>query len=141
MMTDWREPPPLILSRYMFQVMRRNVMAASPEEACGILAADETGRVRKHFSLENVEHSPVRYRMDPGTQFQTMMRIEESRLVLLAIYHSHPNGPAIPSATDLKEWFYPESYMLIWHRVDTVWQIHAFLIRDDRFQRVPILYK
>jgi len=140
-MPGWREPPPLILSRYMVRAMLRDVMAASPEEACGILAADDHGRVRRHFPLENVEHSPVRYRMNPSAQFQTMMRIEESGLVLLAIYHSHPNGPAFPSETDLKEWFYPESYMMLWHREDKIWQVHAFLIREDRYQSIPIRYK
>jgi proteasome lid subunit RPN8/RPN11 len=33
--------------------------------------------------------------------------------MLAAIYHSHPNGPPVPSGTDIIEAFYPEAVSII----------------------------
>ncbi len=114
--------------------MRKN----APEEACGILAADGTGLVRKHYPVENILHSPIRYRMDPQSQFQAMMQIERSGLVMLAIYHSHPQGPTFPSSTDIEESYYPDTYSLIWYMDRDHWLLKAFLIRDGLSAPVDI---
>ena len=137
-MTGWSELPPLQMSRYMYAAMRSWVRVNAPEEACGILSADATGMVRRHLSMENVLHSPVRYRMDPQSQFEEMMQIERSGLMMLAIYHSHPQGPPFPSHTDVNEAFYPDTYSLIWYFDQNRWQLSAFLIRDGQYQPVPI---
>ena len=38
---------------------------------------------------------------------------EKHDQILLAIYHSHPNGPEYPSPTDLEEDYYPDVIKLI----------------------------
>ncbi len=122
----------------MYSAMRSWVRINAPEEACGILAADETGMVRRHLPVENALHSLTRYRMDPQSQFQAMMQIDRAGLLMLAIYHSHPHGPSFPSNTDIHEAFYPDTYSLIWHFERKRWQLSAFLIRDGQYQPVPI---
>ncbi len=42
-----------------------------------------------------------------------MIDFEDAGLELLAIYHSHPRGPATPSETDVARAFYPEAIYLI----------------------------
>lgn len=130
-MNPWPVLPPIRMTTYMKLEMRSWVRKNIPEEACGILAADRSGLVRKHYPVENVLHSPVRYRMDPQKQFQAMMQIERAGLMMLAIYHSHPQGPSFPSKTDIEESFYPDTYSLIWFNDGGHWQLKAFLIRDD----------
>jgi len=50
---------------------------------------------------------------DPEEQYRAMKEIADSGESLLAIYHSHPWGPAYPSKRDVNMAFYPESFYLI----------------------------
>jgi len=42
-----------------------------------------------------------------------MLAMEAEGLELIAIYHSHPDGPARPSATDVANAYYPDTVQLI----------------------------
>jgi proteasome lid subunit RPN8/RPN11 len=95
-----------------YQQMIQHVMRALPEEACGIVGGiRNTSKVV--FDVENSLHSPVRFLMEANGQVRALIDIENSGLELLAIYHSHPTGPATPSPTDLSEFLYPGTYYLI----------------------------
>lgn len=137
-MNPWPVLPAILMSAYMRSVMLAWVRKNNPEEACEILAANSTGRVRRHYPIENILHDPVRYRMDPQIQFQVMMRIERAGLDMLAIYHSHPQGPSFPSAIDIQEAFYPDAYTLIWFMDRDHWLVRGFLIRDNLAKPVDI---
>ena len=93
--------------------MHDHVLSCLPEEACGLLAGRD-GLVTLALPIENAAHSPVRYRMEPRAQVGELLSIEALGLDLLGIYHSHPNGPAVPSATDQAEVYDPETLALIW---------------------------
>jgi proteasome lid subunit RPN8/RPN11 len=105
--------------------MLDHVLACMPEEACGILAGRER-RVERVWSIENVAHSPVRFRMAPQGQIDALLTMEAQGLELLGIYHSHPSGPPGPSATDWAEAAYPEAATLIWCSDNGRWQVQAF---------------
>jgi [CysO sulfur-carrier protein]-S-L-cysteine hydrolase len=111
--------------------MKAHVGALLPEEACGIVASFQ-GRSVKVFPVENILHSPVRFRMDPKSQLDVFDEIDEQGWELLAIYHSHPNGPEIPSETDVGEAYYPEAAHLIWSRRADIWLCRAFYIRNGK---------
>ena len=66
------------------------------------------------------------------------MRIESSDLELISIYHSHPQGPEEPSASDIVQSYYPECVYLIWARKSLIWNCNAFLIQDEQVVGVPI---
>ena len=51
--------------------------------------------------------------MEPKQQVAAMKTMRESGEELFAIYHSHPNAPAIPSARDIEQAAYPDAYYLI----------------------------
>ncbi len=83
-----------------------------PEEGCGLVGGSE-GRAAMILPVENELHSAVRFFMKPIDQFRAMECIEGAGLELAAIFHSHPNGPDHPSPTDLAEFFYPGSLVVI----------------------------
>lgn len=86
--------------------------ACYPNEACGILAG--TGnRVTKVCPMPNTEPSPVSYFMDPGEQFGLMKELRQEGLSMLAIFHSHPQSPAYPSAKDVSLAFYDDVVYVI----------------------------
>ena len=71
------------------------------------------GRAERVTPVENALHSPVAYAMQPQAQVEAMMAFERDGLELLAIFHSHPGGPAVPSQTDVRQAYYPDSLYLI----------------------------
>lgn len=118
--------------------MKDHVQECFPEEACGILGGivDEVHEV---YPVTNVLHSPVRYRMDPKEQYQTMMEIEAKEHSILGIYHSHINGPIGLSATDLSEATYVDSAYLVWSHHALDWSCKAFMIIEGRPVEIPVV--
>ena len=120
-----------------FHLMQADVDSRAPEEACGIVAG-KAGRVLKVYPASNALHSPVRYQLEPKEQLKIFNEIDELGWDLLGIYHSHPNGPFHPSATDIQEAYYPETVYLIWAQSGEEWDYMGFHIRDGTFTEVPI---
>ena len=117
--------------------MREHVDAQVPFEACGLVAG-QLGRSRAVFHIENVLHSPVRFRMEPAQQVQALIQIDENQWDLLAIYHSHPNGPAAPSVTDLNETTFPDTIALIWSPRELDWICRGFILQEGEFNELPV---
>ncbi len=119
------------LSQSQISEMIAHAHAGLPNEICGLLAG-LNGRVTEVYPVENVDHSPVRYTMNPTEQVRTMVAIEEAGWELLSIYHSHPNGPATPSATDLAHVYYPEVvYIILSPDKRGEWLAKGFNLSED----------
>lgn len=117
--------------------MRVNVAAYAPEEACGILAGRRR-EVLRIIPITNQLHSPVRYLMEPHEQLKAFQLIEAQGLELLAIYHSHPQGPEGPSPTDIAEAYYPEAVYLIWSYSQREWRCRGFSIEGELVRPVEL---
>ncbi len=96
------------LTNEYWEDMRSHAAELAPQEACGLIAG-RSDLVMKVYPLTNAIHSPFRFRLDPREQLQAFFDIEARGWQLLAIYHSHPNGPATPSPIDIREAYYPQS--------------------------------
>jgi proteasome lid subunit RPN8/RPN11 len=57
------------------------------------------GRVSRVFPMENVEASPVFFKLHPVQQLDATEAIEDAGWQI-GIYHSHTHSPARPSETD-----------------------------------------
>lgn len=114
-MTD--APTRLVIPNDLWQEITAHVQMCLPEEGCGLLGGtrseDGGGIVSAVLPVENALHSAVRYRMEPAAQLQAFYALEERGLEMLAIFHSHPQGPEHPSPTDLSEFAYPGVLSLI----------------------------
>ena len=108
-----------------------------PEEACGILAGKD-GKVSINRSITNSLHSPVRYFMEPMELYQALKFIDEEQLDLLAIYHSHPNGPDRPSETDIKEFLYPGVATIIGFKDNSGWKLKGFIIDMATYDEIDL---
>ena len=102
----------LTLSPEQLQQIGTHLTACLPEEACGMVGGADR-RAGLVLPVENALHSPVRFQMEPMAQFKAMIQIETAGMELLAIFHSHPNGPVHPSPTDVAEFLYPGTLVLI----------------------------
>ncbi len=119
------------LSQSQISEMIAHARAGLPNEVCGLLAG-LNGRVTEVYPVENVDLSPVRYTMNPTKQVHTMVAIEEAGWDFLSIYHSHPNGPATPSATDIARAYYPEVvYIILSPDKRGEWLVKGFNLSED----------
>lgn len=104
--------PALVLPAGIRAEILAHLQACLPEEACGILGG-LGNTITLALPVENELHSPVRFRMRPADQVRVFQTLESLGLEMLAIWHSHPAGPAGLSATDLSEAYYPEAALLV----------------------------
>ena len=84
-----------------------------PLEVCGILGGAED-IVSALFRMTNTDQSNEHFMMDPREQFAVMKEMRAKGLEMLAIYHSHPESPARPSAEDIRLALTPNvSYVIV----------------------------
>lgn len=87
--------------------MLEQAKAEAPIEVCGILAGSNN-RVEKLYKMTNTDRSSKRFMMEPKEQFAVVKDIRSAGLEMLAIYHSHPETSARPSAEDIRLALTPE---------------------------------
>ncbi|MDP1853402.1 MAG: M67 family metallopeptidase [Candidatus Omnitrophota bacterium] len=110
-----------------------------PKEACGILAG-KAAKAASVYPLVNISDKPeFCYLIDPKEQLKIFKELRAQELDLVAIYHSHTESPAYPSAKDLELAFYPESFYVIVSLADKFNpQIRAFRIAENNVTEVSI---
>jgi len=102
----------LNIPTHIFEQMTEQARTEAPIEACGILAGTN-GRVEKLYKMTNAERRGDHFMMEPREQFAVVRDIRSSSLELLAIYHSHPETPARPSAEDIRLALTPNAVYVI----------------------------
>lgn len=88
------------ITREHYEQMVEHARAEAPDECCGMVAGRDDAAV-KVFSATNIEHSQLRFMIDPKEQLQIDQEIEADGLELTAIYHSHTRTEPRPSETDI----------------------------------------
>ncbi|MGC8500666.1 MAG: M67 family metallopeptidase [Leptospirillia bacterium] len=125
--------PPVVLREIL-----DHCRSLRPEEACGLVASDASGRPVAVIPVTNSLHSPVRYQMEMREQFAAMKRIRQEGWSLFAIFHSHPLSDPIPSPTDIRQAFYPEAYMIIVGLEREPAVVRGYVVRDGQFFERPL---
>lgn len=124
--------------RALIDDMIAHVTAHLPDEACGLVGGRD-GRAERLYPIENMLHSPVMYEMEPLQQVRAMLAIEEEGLELLAIYHSHPNGPARPSTSDVAQAYYPDTAQIIISLAERARpSVRAFMIAAGQVREIAV---
>lgn len=82
------------------QTMLAHAEWAMPHEACGLLLG-EGDRILEARPAANIARDPARlFEIDPQALIDAHRAARKGGPQLLGYYHSHPCGPAEPSATD-----------------------------------------
>jgi proteasome lid subunit RPN8/RPN11 len=139
-------PLHLILTGAQRRAILDDCEARLPIEACGLLVGiDEPAglRVAEILPAPNVEAAPDRFEIDPHLLFATHRRLRaEPDLRLLGHYHSHPGGPARPSATDRARAYEAGAVWLVVAQPlvpNGQAELGAFLFDDPEFRELAIL--
>ena len=110
-----------------------------PNECCGVLAGTIDAErniacVQKQYALVNEAASPREYLSEPRSMFRAVKDMRGHGCEMLAIYHSHPASPAIPSRTDLERSYGPEVLNLIISLQGTSPEVRGWWLVDDRYE-------
>jgi proteasome lid subunit RPN8/RPN11 len=128
----------LEIPEYVFKDMVEQARAEAPIEACGILAGGN-GRVEKFYKMTNAEHRRDHFMMEPVEQFAAVKDIRSASLEMLAIYHSHPETPARPSAEDVRFALIPGIiYVIVSLQGNNGPVVKGFQIEDGSINEVPV---
>lgn len=88
------------LTRAVVERIAREAARAFPNEACGLLLGRE-GRFEVAVPTVNVHATPqTHFEIEPQALIDAHRAAREGGPAVLGYYHSHPTGPAEPSATD-----------------------------------------
>lgn len=93
---------PLRIASALADEMVRAAVEAAPREACGLLV----GRVRmvaRVVPAGNIDPAPTRYTIAPEDHFAAVRGARRDGLEVIGVWHSHPHGPPLPSASDTAE--------------------------------------
>lgn len=88
------------------ELMLKDAVQAFPDECCGFLFGEEDSEgnrtIRAIQVVNNAKEGDKRRRfaIAPLDYIRAEQYAEENNLLLLGVYHSHPNHPAIPSEHD-----------------------------------------
>lgn len=110
---------------------------AYPNEACGLLAVDDEGRVRMAYCLTNLDQSRYRFTVDPNEHFHAWRHAERNGWDIGGVFHSHPFSAAYPSATDVTAALDPAwIHVVVGLAVADVAEVRVFAIADGVVREV-----
>jgi len=129
----------LELPRPLVNAILTQAQQAPDNEVCGLIGGRD-GRAEHLYRIDNTALDQARrFQMDPREQIDAMRQMRDNDEDLIAIYHSHPHAPALPSATDLAEAAYPEAmYLIVSLNTVGVLEMAAFRIHDRQAEEVAL---
>ena len=128
----------LKIPKDIFVRMVEQARVEAPIEACGILAGSG-GKVEKLYTMTNVDRSSDHFMMAPEEQFAVVKDLRSMSLEMLAIYHSHPETPARPSAEDVRLALTPDvMYVIVSLQDGDVPVVKGFLIEESNIVTVTV---
>jgi proteasome lid subunit RPN8/RPN11 len=97
--------------------IRQHADAAWPRECCGVLVGVITAgatEVRRVVPTRNIHRDPERrYEIAPQALLRVVEEVRLENQEIVGYYHSHPNRPARPSATDEGSAWPEVSYLIV----------------------------
>ncbi|MCC5796438.1 MAG: M67 family metallopeptidase [Methylophaga sp.] len=108
-------------------------------EVCGLV-----GRRQEHFHCYPIDNaaidSSVLFALNASEQIEAFKHMQSRGEQLFAIYHSHPDSPALPSKIDVAEAEYPDAlYLIISLNTRGVLEMRGFYLRDATPQEVELI--
>lgn len=111
--TDMQDPHAIEWPADLAAAVTAEAARAYPEECCGLLLGHDDGRLAAAAPIPNGEADQrrrVAYLLSPGAYRRAEQQARAEGLEVVGVFHSHPDHPPEPSASDLAEawpgWLY-----------------------------------
>lgn len=99
---DGRATRPLSVPTGSLERLRHRATEAAPREACGLLLGSEA-EVHEVVTIPNAATTTDSFVLDPDVAHGVFERADRAGIGVVGVWHSHPAGPARPSARDIAE--------------------------------------
>ncbi|MDJ0599640.1 MAG: M67 family metallopeptidase [Crocosphaera sp.] len=144
----------IYLSNQQLQQIHRHAEMTYPEECCGLLLGTLEGDNKRVIDVRETENSwtnemnenlpnipssnqqPLskknRFSIDPSVLLEIQKEVRDRSLNIIAIYHSHPDHPPIPSAFDREIAWSDYSYLIVSLRQSKFINIKSWKLKENR---------
>ncbi len=131
-------PTVLRLPAELRQQLETVVDASYPFESCGVMigrAGRRTVAVEDVFLARNLntERARDRFLLDPEDHLAADRAARRRGLEVVGFWHSHPDHPARPSATDLETAWEDHSYLIVSTAAYGANDLRSWRLHDGRF--------
>ena len=96
----------IVLTNMQMSKILSHAERAYPNECCGLLVGERRAGdvfIREVHRSANMAPTPAnQFEIDPQLRFDLERRVREETVDLVGVYHSHPDGDAAPSQTDIQ---------------------------------------
>lgn len=116
----------------------QHARADAPREVCGLIGGVGVRAVQIVATPNVAAESETCYEVDPAAFVQAMRMFQTSGLELIGFYHSHPNDPPAPSATDVALATYPHTAYLIVSLRTGEPELAAWQMAHGDTERIPL---
>ncbi len=126
------------IPRIMIHKIFAHAQRTMPQECVGVLFGRD-GVVTGVRPLANTLQDPARFLADPAEQIALFRSLREAGDEVMAIYHSHPQGPARPSQADLEQSNFPDLlHLIVSLAEDGRMEVAGFQMRDGQATPQPL---
>ncbi|MGD2074019.1 MAG: M67 family metallopeptidase [Gammaproteobacteria bacterium] len=114
------------------------VSSGYPEETCGLLLGHrkaQTVEVLELVQVRNLNRARAhdRYELDPDGYMAADLQAREEGRGIVGVWHSHPDNPARPSATDRERAWEGWSYLIASVTRDGVAELRSWRLHEGDF--------
>ena len=84
---------------------KEEVSVICDAERCGVLLGCREGNriiVREIVETRNSSNRPTEFEIDPNELYKIWLEAEKKGLEIVAVFHTHPFGLAVPSGRDIE---------------------------------------
>lgn len=134
----------VLLSAEHLAQLEHHARQTYPEECCGVMVGQpgETVSVCSVHPTENLSSTRLhdRYEVDPREIVKVDRAAEQRGLDIVGFYHSHPDHPPAPSATDAESAWPGYIYLIVAVAEAGKAQVTAWMFDEERgrFRELPI---
>ena len=135
----------IVLTNMQMSKILSHAEQAYPNECCGLLVGERSaGAVFIREVHRSANMAPARanqFEIDPQLRFDLERRVREEALDLVGVYHSHPDGDAAPSQTDIQRaWESSLVWLITAVNNGSAATTRAYLVLESlvRFKEIPV---
>ena len=130
-----------VIPRVIINKVFGHAQRTAPQECVGILSG--LGKeISGWHPLKNSLAETNRFLADPSQQIQLFKKLRKEKQEVLAIYHSHPSSPPLPSQLDLSQSEYPNAlYLIVSMSIEGCLEVNGYRIKDGKATQEALTIK